>query len=99
MGHDNNSDDRCMVYAKWILYQQASIRLLESEMKTNTRKFFRQIEHHQQGDRNRYKIDRQINRLNNLNPNQDITSIIHALKLLQVDEEYDDSSEYESNSN
>ena len=47
---------------------------------------------------NRDKIDRQINSLNSINPNQDTTSIVHALKLLQVDEEYDDSSESESDS-
>ena len=38
LGHDNNSEDGCMVYAKWILYQQASTRLSEFETKTNTSK-------------------------------------------------------------
>ena len=98
LGHDDNSEDGCMVYAKWILCQQASTRLSESETKTNTRKCFKQIKRHQEGDMNRDKFETHINSLNNITPNQDTTSIIHALKLLQIGEEYDDSSEYESDS-
>ena len=85
LGHDNNSEDVCMVYAKWILCQQASTRLSESETKRNTGKFSKKINRCQQVDRNRDKIEKQINSLNSLNilnRNQDTTSIIHALKLL-----------------
>ena len=43
LGYYSNSEDRCMVFVKWMSYQQASQRLSEPEIKGNVRKYFKKI--------------------------------------------------------
>ena len=40
-GYDESSENGCMIFAKWVLCQQANTRLKEEEVKTNTRKYLK----------------------------------------------------------
>ena len=66
-----------MVFAKWILCQQTPTRLSENDIKNNTRK-----------DKTRDRIEEQIKSLNEINYSANTLTIIHALKLLQEEDDY-----------
>ena len=76
------------VFSKWVLCQQVLTRFFENDIKNNIRKYFKQIRRRQQGDKKRDMIEKQINSLNAINDSAKISSIIHALMLLQEEKDY-----------
>ena len=91
IGHNQESEDGCIVFAKWMMCQQASTRLSESEIKTNTRKFFKKMKQRQHDDRQSSKFQKQIKSLED--QNVDAPSIINALKILQDQDYYSSDSD------
>ena len=94
-GHDQNSENGCMVFAKWIMCQQASTRLSESDIKTNTKKFLKKIRQRDNDTRQRHNIQRKINALQDREVTEEHTALIHALQILQT-EGYDSQDESSS---
>ena len=98
LGHDGTSDDGCIVFAKWILYQQASTRTSESYIKTNTRKFIQMTKRQQSSNRQRTQLSRQTKSLKELTQPIDANAIIHSLQLIHDSNENREDSSSDSDS-
>ena len=96
LGHDADSVDGCFIFAKWCLCQQASIRVSESDIQSNTRKFLKSIKQRQTTAKYNEKLTRHIKSLEALDQYVDTTTLIHSLRLMQDDSSNSDGSGYSS---
>ena len=93
LGHDDKSDQGCMVFAKWTLCQQASQRVPPEEIKSNTRKFINSIRQRQTDARQRSQLNKTIRTLQQLDTKLDPEAIINSLQMFADDNDYDSSSD------
>ena len=90
-GHNINSELGCTNLAKWVLCQQASTKLKDTEVKANTRKYLKNMRMKQSHARQRDKIDKHIKCLARDENSEDKYAIIHSLQLLKDDLLHTDS--------
>ena len=95
LGYNGNSDQGCVVFAKWTLYQQASQRSSEDNIKTNTNKFLVSIKQRQSEVRQHNQLKHRITKLKWLDKSLDLTAVINFLQLLTDDSDNDDYSDSE----
>ena len=79
LGHDGDSDGGYIVFGEWTLCQQASKRVPEADIKTNTRKYLQMIKRCQSDTRQRTPLCHQTKSLEALNQTADTAAIIHSL--------------------
>ena len=94
LGHDDKSDQGCMVFAKWTLCQQASQRVPPEDIKMNTRKFLKSIRQRQSDARQRTQLTKHINTLQQMDTTLDTTNFLDSLQQLTTTDQYD--SAYDS---
>ena len=92
LGHDETSENGCMVYAKWTLCHQASVRISAEDTKANTRKYLKSIKRRESDQRTKTKFEKHIRALQDNTNSLDNSTLIHTLQAMQLDTESEQSS-------
>ena len=91
LGHDTTTENGCMNLAKWVLCKQASEKLPENDLKSNTRKYVTFMRNKQSQAKQRNKIEKRIHSLIGEDESATNEALIHSLHILK-EELFDDDS-------